>query len=91
MAARHNPSAGKKPDKLIRDALMVAVKRVHDHDGKKMTYLNRIAATIVKNAANGDVAAYKELFDRIEGKPAQSLAIGQDENSGPLVIRWESD
>ena len=90
MAARKTASLGKKPDKIIRDALMVAVKRVHEHDGKKMTYLNRIAATIVKNAAMGEASAYKELFDRIEGKPAQALTLGNDPESGPLIVRWES-
>jgi len=90
MAARKTPSGGGKPDKLIREALMVAVKRqCEDDSGKKTTYLNRIAAKVVSMAANGDAQAYKELFDRIEGKPAQSIGLGQAEDLKPLeaVVR----
>lgn len=85
MAARKTPSAGGKPDKIIRDALMVAVKRqCKDQDGKNTTYLNRIAAKVVSRAANGDGQAYKELFDRLEGKPAQSIGLGQADDLKPL-------
>ncbi len=89
MAARKTPSAGGKPDKLIRDALMIAVKRsCKDEDGKSTTYLNRIAAIVVKNAANGDYQSFKELFDRIDGKAAQSLTVGGDVDAGPICINW---
>lgn len=85
MAARKTPSAGGKPDKIIRDALMIAVRRqCKDDDGKNTTYLSRIAAKVVSQAANGDGQAYKELFDRLEGKPAQSIGLGQAEDLAPL-------
>lgn len=54
-----------------------------------VTELHRLATAAVSEQAR--VGAIRELLDRGYGKPAQSLAIGQDENSGPLVIRWESD
>lgn len=34
------------------------------------------------------VMASKELLDRGFGRPAQSLAIGQDESLGPIKISW---
>lgn len=84
MAIRKTPSKGGKPDKLIRDALMIAVRRECTDDGKKTTYLNRIAAKVVSQAANGDAQAYKELFDRLEGKPAQSIGLGQAPDLEPI-------
>lgn len=79
MAARNTPSKGGKPDKLIRDALLIAVKRhCKDDNGKKTTYLNRIATKVVTLAASGDVPAIKELFDRIDGKPAQAVELSGD-------------
>ncbi len=34
------------------------------------------------------VAAIKELLDRGFGRPAQSIAIGQDDQLGPVQITW---
>lgn len=76
MAERKNPSKGGKPDKLIRDALMIAAKReCLDEDGNKTTFLNRIAAKVIVQAANGDAQAYKEVFDRLDGKATQQLDV----------------
>lgn len=87
MAARKTASKGGKPDKLIRDALMLAVKReCEGEDGKITTYLNRIAAKVVAQAANGDAQAYKEIFDRIDGKSPQSIGLGQAEDLEPLKV-----
>lgn len=76
MAARKIPSAGGKPDKIIRDALMIAVRReCKGEDGKNTTYLNRIIAKVVDLAVGGDQQAYKEIFDRLDGKSNQGIAI----------------
>lgn len=76
MAERKTPSLGSKPDKIIREALMLAAKReCKDESGGKTTYLNRIAAMVVSKAVEGDAQAYKELFDRIEGRPQQQLDV----------------
>lgn len=53
MAARITPSKGGKPDKLMRDALMVALNReAVDADGQKTKKLNIIAAKLVELAAS---------------------------------------
>ena len=40
-------------------------------------------------ALEGDMAAMKELFDRLDGKPAQQVALtGADD--GPIVVKFES-
>lgn len=78
MAPRKTPSAGGKPDKVFRDALMLEVKRLGTDDaGKSSTNINIIAAKAVKKAKEGSEAAIQLIRDTLDGKPAQSLAIGQ--------------
>src|ERR1700761_7064432 len=89
MAPRINPSKGGKPDKLIRDALMIALKReTTDENGNKITYLNKIAAKVVTQAASGDMGASKEIFDRVDGKSLQGLAISGDGDGSPVVVEY---
>lgn len=49
-------------------------------DGKK---LRALADKLIDKALEGDVAALKEIGDRVDGKPVQALA-GDPQN--PLVI-----
>lgn len=46
--------------------------------------LERLADALVTKALDGDVPAIKEIGDRLDGKPAQSVAIGQDPDLDPL-------
>jgi hypothetical protein len=75
MAARDNPSKGGKPDKLIRDALMLAVNRIHDGDPDGRRKLAVAAAKVVEKAVEGDLAAFKEMADRIDGKSTQPVDV----------------
>ena len=86
MAARKNPSRGGKPDKLWRDALQRAVKReINDADGKPTKALELMADQTVRKAIGGDMAAIKEIGDRLDGRPAQQIqATGDDD--GPLIV-----
>jgi len=45
--------------------------------------LKRVADVLVLKALDGDMSAIKEIFDRIEGKPKQTIA-GDPEN--PLTL-----
>jgi hypothetical protein len=85
MPARTTPSKGGKPDKLFRDALMLAVKREFElSDGTKTSKINVIASKLVDRAIDGNEQAAMMIRDSIDGKPAQSVAIGQDPDLGPL-------
>lgn len=77
MAAPKNP-VGSKSDKIWRDAIMRAVRRV-DKDVKDQR-LDRLADRLVKSAMEGDVSALKEVGDRLDGKPVQGI-----EHSGSLL------
>lgn len=88
MPASKTPPKGGKPDKLMRDALMVALKReAEDANGQKTRKLNLIASKLVDLAVDGDMQAIKEIGDRVDGRPAQMIQGDQDAPVG-LIIRW---
>ena len=69
MARRKNPSAGPKPDKLMRDALALELhQEIKLSTGEKIKKLRLVARSLVDNATEGDTTAIKEVFDRIDGK-----------------------
>jgi hypothetical protein len=70
-----SPTSGNKRDKLIRDALMIAVNRVQEGDPQGRKKLAIAAAAVVEKAVEGDLAAFREIADRIDGKAHQSLDV----------------
>lgn len=86
MAATLKPSPGRKSDKVMRDALVVALHReAADANGKPTKRLYLVAAALVAKAETGDVPAIKEIFDRVEGKAPQPL-IGDDDKPLKMEI-----
>lgn len=74
----------KVKNKPWTDALRRALARYSDDDVKTGEALNHIASQYVKSAINGDKDAVAEIANRLDGKPAQSVAV--DEDSGPWKI-----
>jgi len=70
-----NGNSGQRKDKLIRDALMLAVNRVQEGDPQGRKKLAIAAAAVVEKAVEGDLAAFKEIADRIDGKAPQSVDV----------------
>lgn len=69
------PSKGSKPDKILRDALILELNRMTNaEDGQKVKKVNRVVHKLVEAAMDGKVDAIKEVFDRVEGKATQVLA-----------------
>lgn len=46
--------------------------------------LRKIAEALLNKAAEGDMAAIKELGDRLDGKTAQQIIVQGDEEGGPV-------
>lgn len=63
-------------DKPWSDALRLVVFR-NDEDGKRR--LLKIAETCAMAAETGDMAAIKEIGDRLDGKPAQESTVTIDD------------
>lgn len=84
MAPRTTPAKGNKPDKMFRDALMLVLNREDIDDGKKVKKINRLAAMLVTKGLEGDTQAIKEIRDTVDGKPAQSIGLGQAPDLAPL-------
>lgn len=55
------------------------------NDWKK---LDEIAEKLVESALEGDMAAIKEIGDRLDGKAVQSIA---GEPDAPLIIRLDAE
>jgi hypothetical protein len=77
-----NPSGAPKRAKLWRDAINRAIKRREQEDPQA---LEKLAEKILLAVDAGDVSAMKELGDRIDGKPAQAITGGDDDDS-PLRL-----
>jgi hypothetical protein len=49
--------------------------------------LDELADKLVSLVATGDLPALKELGDRLDGRPAQALAVSGDGEGGPVQIQ----
>src|SRR6187402_1897710 len=72
-----NPGGRPKRAKLFENELLAALKEA-DEDGEK---LQKVARALVQKAIDGDVAAMREIADRIDGKVPQALNHGTDPDS----------
>jgi hypothetical protein len=81
MAATDTPPTGRKGDKVIRDALKAALRQDPDR-------LKRVAEKTWLMAEEGNLAAFKEIADRLDGKAVQPIA-GDDENPLEIIHRIE--
>lgn len=88
MAATRRPVLGPKSDKIWRDAIQRAVRR--HVDGKNGPQaLERLADRLVSEGLAGDIAAIREIGDRLDGKPAQAIVGDSSASPISLVITWE--
>lgn len=70
---------GAKSDKEWREAIRLAVHEVRgDGSGKKVKALRLLSKRLVEAALEGDMTAMKEIGDRLDGKPAQTLGTDPD-------------
>ncbi len=73
MAGNANP--GSKRDKIVRDALRLAAMRVVEGDAQGRIALAVAAEKVMQSAVDGDLAAFKEVADRLDGKAHQSMDV----------------
>lgn len=74
--------AGRPPaKKCLSDALRIALNEP-DATGQKK--IRTLAEVLLNKALDGDMQAIKEVYDRVEGKPAQAV-VGDEDNPLRLI------
>jgi len=81
------PPAGGKPTNPMRAALDAELARASD-DGEGHNVLQLIARRLAAKAAEGDLAAIKEIFDRIDGKSVAGSAPEQTQRQ--VDMQWKA-
>ena len=76
-APKGNNNAAKA--KVWTAAIERALEARSKLEGKKL--MDEAAQALVDKAIDGDVSALRELGDRLEGKPGQSMTLSGDENN----------
>ena len=76
-----NPTGRGKKEKPWREAIERAIKRQVEGD---LQALDRAADKLVKLAIDGDMGAIKEMGDRLDGKPHQSMDVDATLTVPPL-------
>jgi len=77
---QESKKANHKKPRIITQKL---IARLQDAEGKA---LDGIIAALIAKAAEGDVPAAKEIFDRVEGKVAQAVIGGDDDDPAINLI-----
>jgi len=74
--------------KRWQDALNKALARYSTEDGKIKAgeALDKVAETVVGKALAGDKDAWQEIGNRLDGKPAQAI-IGGNDDDPPISIK----
>ncbi len=88
MAARKNPGGGKGQDKIWSDALRRAVMRRSDTDKAKKR-IEVMADKCARMAESGDMAAIREIGDRLDGRSPQYSEIA-GAGGAPLTLVVET-
>ena len=78
-----NQESKKANHKKPRIITQKPIARLQDAEGKA---LDGIIAALIAKAAEGDVPAAKEIFDRVEGKVAQAVIGGDDDDTAINLI-----
>lgn len=85
---------GPKSDKIWADAVRRAVHRRLENEEGKPKKLERLADNLVELGMKGDVSALKEIGDRLDGKPASTVAGDPDKpirTVSEIVLRAAGD
>jgi hypothetical protein len=76
--------------RLIRDTFRTALQQGFENaEGRKACNLDLIVEAMVAKAVAGDLAAAREVFDRIGGKPAQGVRPPPEPRK--YIISWKGD
>jgi hypothetical protein len=72
-----NP-AGRPKSLTLSEAYRRELAKIDPNDALKRTFAEVLAEQMIVKAAKGDVAALKEIADRVEGKAKQTITLTTD-------------
>jgi hypothetical protein len=83
-----NQEAKKADHKKPRIITQKLIARLQDAEGAA---LDRLIGALIARAQEGDIPAIREVFDRVEGKALQPVAVDGDGEGGPvqLTVTWK--
>jgi hypothetical protein len=88
MSSNDAPREGGNTARPLRTALDAELARAgEDADGNKAKVSQLIARRLAAKALDGDLAAIREIFDRVEGKA--TVGSPPDETPAKLVLQWK--
>ena len=80
-----NPNGRPKKGETMTDALrLLADVKIKDDKGNAVSFKEAIAKKLYFLAVNGDIAAIKYIFDRIDGFPTQAVQ-HKDDDGNPVI------
>lgn len=88
--ARLNPGGGMRQDKIVRDAMVLAIKQDETKGGAKRKRLHWIIERVMEAALRGESWAINMIFDRIDGKPHQTNTMDKTE-SMTVIVQWGTE
>jgi hypothetical protein len=74
---------------MITRALIAALEETAA--GEDATNLRRVVDSLVKKASDGDLAAIREIFDRIDGKAVAGSAAADDDQPQKVIFEWNRE
>jgi ribosomal protein L17 len=84
---QESKKADHKKAKRITQQLISALEEPFDGS---ITKLRKVVDALVANAMSGDQQAIREVFDRVDGKPAQTIVGDDDADPIKHVIQWKN-
>ena len=75
--------------RMITRALIAALEETAA--GENATNLRRILDSLVAKAIDGELAAIREIFDRVDGKAVATTAAADDEQPQKVIFEWNRE
>jgi hypothetical protein len=83
-----SPNPGGRPRSAdLSNAIRAQLESEMTLDGQIITVAEAITSVLVKSALSGDIRAIREIADRAEGRPSQTVNVENDGGEIPSSLR----
>jgi hypothetical protein len=81
--------SSRRPAGPVTRALIAALEETVP--GSDMRNIERIVEQLVGKALEGELAAIREIFDRVDGKSPSGVAGTSEEEPQKVIFQWQSE